>query len=73
MTTHRTTPTGPAHIVIAGRAICSGSHATLPPGDAWPCRACLACLTAEFASARVTAAKFAAEADKRGVERRAVA
>lgn len=40
MNTHRVTRDGPAHITVNGRTVCGGSHAGLPPGDAWPCRAC---------------------------------
>lgn len=40
MSTGRATPTGPVHVVIAGRAICCGSLATLPAGDAPPCAQC---------------------------------
>lgn len=40
MTTARATLTGPAHVTIAGRSVCGGSPATLPAGDAPPCRQC---------------------------------
>lgn len=40
MTLHRTTPHGPAHLTIAGRAVCCGSASTLPAGDAPLCRQC---------------------------------
>lgn len=40
MSTGRATLTGPAHVTIAGRSVCGGSPATLPPGDAPPCRQC---------------------------------
>jgi hypothetical protein len=40
MTTARSTLDGPAHVVASGRAICTGAHATLPPGDAPGCRQC---------------------------------
>lgn len=40
MSTARSTRTGPAHVVIAGRAICCGAAATLPAGSAPPCRQC---------------------------------
>ena len=36
----RVTPTGPAHLIISGRAVCCGSMATIAPGDAPPCRQC---------------------------------
>ena len=36
----RTTSSGPAHHVIAGRSICGGAQSVLPAGDAPMCRQC---------------------------------